>query len=163
MTGGINNMNSVNSINKIITATTAATLMAALSLTAVPVRAAQDRPELTLTLRAPQQERLADGALIASGRVQYRGPHGGYRVWLEAPKHGAAPERYVLSGKNSPRHRVSVRLGGEGWVPDREGPHGGVLRQTADQQVSIDIVADGDQQVAADQYRITANAMIITP
>ena len=135
---------------------------AAMMLSTPPVRAA-DSPELTLTPRPQQDNRLRDGAVIGSVRVMYHPPHTGFRVWLEAEKSGTAADRYVLSGKNDARHRLTVRLAGEGWQPDSTESRSGVIRQTADEQVSVDIVADGNQEAAVDEYTITANAMAMVP
>lgn len=137
---------------------------AAMMLSAPPVRATEaDSPELTLTSRPQQDSRLRDGAIIGSARVTYRPSHTGFRVWLEAEKSGTAPDRYVLRGKSSASHRLKVRLAGGIWQPDSTESRSGVIRQTADEQVSVDIVADGNQEAAADEYVITANAVAMVP
>lgn len=135
-----------------------ASMLAAALLT--PHSRAAERPEVSLMMRPQQDSRLRDGALAGTIQVVYPGAHSGYRVWLEAEKSGPAPERYLLTEKHDRARRVAVRLDGEGWTPDAEAGNG-IIRLTQDERVSVDILADGDQQAAAGEYAITVQATII--
>ncbi|OON38613.1 hypothetical protein BTJ39_17285 [Izhakiella australiensis] len=137
-----------------------ATMLAAALLT--PHARAAD-PEVSLTMRSPQDNRLRDGGLIGSIRVTYREPHTEFQVWLEAEKSATAADRYVLTGKNDARNNLKIRLTGEGWTANANDGQSGLTRQTTDEQVSVNIVVDGNQETAPDEYVITANAVAIVP
>lgn len=122
---------------------------------------AQAAPEVSLTARTQGDTRLRDGALVAEGRVSVREAHTGVQVWLEAVKSGEAPARYVLSGSNRPAHQLRVRLQVRDAEPDhRDGQ--GLILHTPEPQVRYEVVADGDQKVAADEYGLTVHSAALT-
>lgn len=118
-------------------------------------------PEVSLTARTQGDTGLRDGARVAEGKVLVREAHTGVRVWLEAVKSGDAPARYVLTGRHRPGHQLRVRL----QVGDAEPDHRvgqGLILHTPEPQVRYEVVADGDQKVAADEYGLTVHAAALT-
>lgn len=117
----------------------------------------QAAPDVSLTAHTQGDTRLRDGARVAEGQVSVREAHTGVRVWLEAVKSGDAPARYVLTGRNRPGHQLRVRL----QVGDAEPDHRdglGLILYTPEPQVRYEVVADGDQKVATDEYGLTVHA-----
>lgn len=121
----------------------------------------QAAPEVSLTARSQGDTHLRDGARVAEGRVLVREAHTGMRVWLEAMKSGEDPARYILSGSNRPAHQLRVRLQVRDAEPDRRDRQGLILL-TPEPQIRYEVVADGDQKVAADEYGLTVHAAALT-
>lgn len=137
-------------------------IAAALCLPAAEVQAAEAVPEVTLNIRPPQETTLRDGTVIGRGRMFFQAAHSGYLVWLNAQKSAPAPGRYVLTGKRNSAHQLRIRLAGEGWSGESK-DRGGIVSTTSATRASFQIVIDGNQQAAADEYVITANALAIVP
>ncbi|EBS3265855.1 invasin [Salmonella enterica subsp. enterica serovar Java] len=125
---------------------------------------AQANEKLVLTLRVGPyfSEQVRDGQVIGHGQISMREAHLGYQVWLDALKSGAAPNQYVITGKNNARHELRVVIGRDGWIPDSKTGNG-VIKQTSDIQANFNIVALGNQTVPADEYRIIAQGAYLEP
>lgn len=113
---------------------------------------AAEVPQLNLQLvQGVRAGLIADGTRLMRGRLAIQAPHDGFRVWMEAMTSGSQSNRYVLTGRQHSGHILHVRLEREGWQSD--GPGGkGIALLTSEATAEFDMVADGDQQVAADSY-----------
>jgi len=131
-------------------------------LSTAEANATEGIPEIRLDMRPPQDTFLRDGTVIGHGWLAFQEVHTGYQVWLDASRSSAAPGRYVLVGKRNSAHQLRIRLAGEGWESENEG-EGGIVSATTDERTRFDIVIDGHQDVAADEYVITASAAAIVP
>ncbi|AGB84025.1 Enterobacteria AfaD invasin protein [Serratia sp. FGI94] len=131
-------------------------LMAAwLSLSAFGVQAGANGIDLKLSMQPINERQLSDGQIIGSGQVTYPGEHRGFQVWLTAEKQNGAAERYILRGSNNNAHRMFVRLERPEWHPDDIGKQG-IILYTGEARADFNIVIDGDQAVAADNYAVPA-------
>lgn len=114
-------------------------------------------PEVSLTIRMQGNTHIRDGDPVAEGRIRMLEAHSAVQVWLAAAKSGEAADRYALNGRNYPRHELRVRLQIRSSEPDTRGGQGRILR-TAEELIRYNVVADGDQQVAPDEYELTVRA-----
>lgn len=137
-------------------------LATALCLPAMATQATEKVPEIVLSMHPPQDTRLRDGVVIGQGQITFEGEHAGYQVWLDAPKSSSIPGRYVLLGKRNSAHHLRVRLDGESWSGENK-DNGGIINATTGERAHFDIVIDGNQHVAADEYAIAANVAAIDP
>lgn len=113
-----------------------------------------------------QEGTLKDGMHLGLGTLSTPDSHNGFRVWSPAPLSGTRPGHYVLTGTQDARHALRVRLEREGWQPAVPGAYGnsnGVLTLTPGSLAALDVVVDGDQQVAPDQYPLELRANLMTP
>jgi len=104
---------------------------------------------------------LQDGAKIAEGRITLHSDITGFQVWSNALQAGSQPNRYVASGTENANHKLYFRLEKEGWLPDtRSGK--GIVYRGSDNSVTFNILADGNQNVAADSYdlQISGNGLL---
>ncbi|CAI2091861.1 putative pilin structural protein SafD [Serratia ficaria] len=132
-----------------------------LSLSASGAQAGTNGIDLKLSMRPINERQLNDGQIIGSGQVAYQGEHRGFQVWLTAEKQNGAAERYILRGSNNNTHRMFVRLERPEWIPDDIGKQG-IIIYTGEARADFNIVIDGDQEVAADSYRVPAQVGAIT-
>lgn len=137
-------------------------IVAAFCLPATQAQAAEAVPEVTLNIHPSQETKLRDGTVIGYGRIVFQAAHSGYLAWLNAQKSAPTPGRYVLTGKRDSAHQLRVRLAGEDWSGESK-DRGGIVSTTSATRASFQIVIDGNQQAAADEYVITANALAIVP
>ncbi|MDA6076980.1 invasin [Edwardsiella anguillarum] len=115
---------------------------------------ANDSVDITLNSVSNLSSQVRDGQMISRGRITGQQIRQGYQVWLDAERNGDAPNRYVLTGKNSRQHKLYVIIGQEGWVPDTKDGLG-IIKYTRKGQEQFDIVANGNQSVPIDTYVIT--------
>jgi hypothetical protein len=66
---------------------------------------------------------------------------------------------YVLNGQYQPEHRLRVRLEQEGWHADAA--DGVLVSPGGEPRAAFNVVADGDQQIAADIYRMDFEAAVL--
>lgn len=111
--------------------------------------------ESNFNMQPINERQLSDGQIIGSGQVTYPGEHRGFQVWLTAEKQNGAAERYILRGSNNNAHRMFVRLERPEWHPDDIGKQG-IILYTGEARADFNIVIDGDQAVAADNYAVPA-------
>lgn len=137
------------------------TLIVLLCLSGVKVMAA-DAPQLDYRTTGKLTGTIKDGFLVGKGRVMYTGEHSGFRVWSEAPRSGAYPARYLIEGQQNFHNRLRVRIGSErGQADVKEGK--GIIILTGDNSVLFNVVADGTQNVKADNYPIELRAVVLLP
>lgn len=95
---------------------------------------------------------LMDGMKIATGQVICREAHTGFLVWMNAQHQENNPGHYIILGQKNDRHELRVRIGGEGWSPSVVEGHEGTANYSQNEQVVFDVVVDGNQHVAQDEY-----------
>lgn len=141
-----------------------AVLLTLLLATAFPsvTRAADAPVRLDIQVRAGLPGGVVrDGTRLATGQVSHADSHTGFRVWSQAPSVPGTPGAYVLSGTGQPGNSLRVRLQGSEWQAAPDGR--GLVRQTDRESVSLDVVADGDQQVKADSWSLQLQASALLP
>lgn len=109
---------------------------------------------------APQRginSNLQDGMRIATGRITCREAHTEFHVWINAYPVGNRSGSYIIQGKRGSSHELRVRIDGERWAPSVNKGNG-MVRRAKDEQVVFDVVADGKQYVAPDEYIYTVTA-----
>ncbi|UJD87711.1 hypothetical protein FS594_02300 [Rahnella aquatilis] len=137
------------------------TLIALLCLSGGKVMAA-DAPQLDYRTTGTLPGTIKDGFLVGKGRVMYSGEHSGFRVWSEAPRSGTHPARYMLEGQQNVHNRLRVRIESErGQVDVKEGK--GIIILTGDNSILFNVVADGPQNVKADNYSVELRAVALLP
>jgi len=97
---------------------------------------------------------VSDGSLVAQGVIVSRESHSGFRLWSDE----GTPGHYIIRGAQSDRHILRVRLNNEEWKNE-----GGtqMTQYTRELKVNFDLVADGDQQVMADNYSLLLNTALL--
>lgn len=125
-------------------------LIAALCCAAFPALAAQ----LDIQVNAHRMAGyIEDGTILARGHIIDNQPHSGFGVWMDAPS-PQGNQHYILSGRNNSTHQLHVRLEGEKWqLNDMNGK--GIVLHSTDVSARFRIVADGNQHVASDSWRLT--------
>ncbi|TBN97381.1 adhesin [Salmonella enterica subsp. salamae serovar 13,22:z:-] len=108
--------------------------------------------EVTLEAREGMSGSLRDGMRVATGSVVCRENHTGFQIKMNALPVDNSPGHYIVQGRRDKRHEMRVRLGGDGWsVSVAEGQEG-VSRPGNGELVIFDVVVDGNQHVAPDEY-----------
>lgn len=128
-----------------------------LSLITAQASAEGNTLELTLFIRPVLNSYLADGAIVGTGKVIYRGEHTGFQVWLDSERLNNVPARYVIRGKNNRENKLFVRLEQTGWKTNEIGS-GGIMKYSPDAQADFSIIADGEQRISVDEYIFVAGA-----
>ncbi|OPJ99447.1 hypothetical protein B1R44_06995 [Serratia marcescens] len=131
-----------------------------LSLSAFGAQAGTNGVDLKISMWSINERQLHDGQIIGSGQIVSPGEHRGFQVWLTAEKQNRAAARYILRGNNNNTHRMFVRLERSEAIPDEIGKQG-IIIYTDAASVDFNIVIDGDQEVAADRYRVPALVGVI--
>ncbi|WP_273908572.1 AfaD family invasin [Enterobacter bugandensis] len=130
-----------------------------LSLMTVHASAVEKKLEIILSVRPVLNSYLVDGTIVGTGKVIYHGEHTGFQVWLDGERHNNIPTRYLITGKNNGSNKLFVRLEQTGWEPN-EKANGGLITYSREEQADFSIVADGGQQISADEYVIVAKAKV---
>lgn len=114
--------------------------------------------ELTLDSRREISGELRDGTKIATGRIVCRDAHTGFHIWMNVCEDEGRPGHCLIQGKHDNRHEIRVRIEGVGWLGAQEWKRGMVKNGTGEQAM-FDVVSDGRQHVASDEYvySITGN------
>lgn len=106
--------------------------------------------------------RYHDGLILGKGRVTYNGPHTGFRVWIDAIKSRAQPNSYILEGQQNAQNKLHVRLEQPGWQPD-DMEMNGIAIQTGEYSVLFQVVADGEQNLAAEKWQVNVKGVALLP
>lgn len=107
--------------------------------------------ELNLNSQGGMGGELRDGVIIATGRMVCREAHTNFHVWMNAREDEGHPGHYLVRGKRDSQHEIRIRLEGEGWYPVPAGKQG-VVHLGTEALVMFDVVADGKQYAAPDEY-----------
>ncbi|ENA4257774.1 adhesin [Escherichia coli] len=107
--------------------------------------------ELNLNSRGDVRSELRDGEIIATGRIACREVHDRFHIWVNTREDKRHPGHYLVRGEIDSLNEIRVRLGGKGWVPASTG-QGGMERPGGDSHVIFDVLVDGRQHVAPDEY-----------
>lgn len=122
---------------------------------------ATEPPSLRLTGNNVLMDRsVKDGLIIGKGYVMSNDTHSGFLLQWPSMRMSSEPGTIILIGKNNPANTLKVRI----MPPDfigREIEGTGIVLMTDKPQVQFDIVADGEQRVNADQYRINLTGYLI--
>ncbi|HFW5409032.1 TPA: AfaD family invasin [Salmonella enterica subsp. enterica serovar Saintpaul] len=109
--------------------------------------------EVDIVLHHRINSDLRDGMKIATGRIICRGTHTGFQVWINTHQLENSPGHYIIKGKRDDSHVLRVRIDGAEWSPSVTNDHEGAVRSYSQNgQVVFDVVADGNQHVAQDEY-----------
>lgn len=98
---------------------------------------------------------LRDGMRVMTGRIVCRESHTGFYVWMLNRQVEARPGHYIVQGRRDSRHEMRVRLEGDGWSPGGAEGQPGMVNTGPEEQAVFDVVADGGQHVAPDEYIFT--------
>lgn len=121
-------------------------------------------PQLVLQMdQGLQAGAVRDGTRLGRGTLISYDSHTGFQLRSEQALSSSEPGRYVLTGNQHPSHKLRVRL-----VPQKltvtPAPDTTEIRlNTADTRVVFDILTDGDQNIAADSYRLNITSRSFTP
>lgn len=138
------------------------TLVAMSLLGAACPTLAVEAPQLTVVEGGGSRAgELKDGVQLGQGVLFSQGEHTGFQVWSDVQGVGVDPARYTLTGGQNGANTLKVRLEGGGWSVALAGGKGVVLT-TTDNRVSFNVVVDGNQQVAADQYPFVLSAAALS-
>ncbi|EFG6833514.1 adhesin [Escherichia coli] len=108
--------------------------------------------ELNLVPRNGVIGDLYDGTNIATGRIVCLGEHMSFNLWINSPSVENNPGHYIIQGRQDSRHKLYVRIDGEGWSPSVREGRKGMVRYGQDEQAVFHVVLDGRQNVVADEY-----------
>lgn len=123
---------------------------------------AGSKVELNLWIVPKLSTHVFDGQKIGSGEISTQDVHSGYNVWIDAPLSGSVPNRYLITGRYSTQHELHVILEQNNWSPN-EKTCKGIVKQTGEAQAYFDVIADGEQNIPVDEYRITVLGDYFTP
>ena len=140
-------------MNKRILAAVSSTLIIALS-------GVSQAAELALYPQHNKGGNLVDGVRIAKGRIVCRDAHSGFRIWMNARKAGERSE-YIIKGRTKNQHEIRVRLGGDGWSPSVLKEQYGMARSGTEEGAIFDVLLDGDQYVAPDEYVFSVRGLCL--
>ncbi|MGU3489643.1 AfaD family invasin [Enterobacter bugandensis] len=107
-------------------------------------------PELNIQMVKGQPAGIVtDGAQLGIARLMYGEPHQGFHLWSDNSEGRVG--RFLLEGVKNKRNKLRVRLEKEGG-PSVTDTAKGIIIRTQDRSVILNIVADGNQHVPADEY-----------
>lgn len=104
---------------------------------------------------------VKDGTRLATGRISHTENHTGFHVWSLAAAVPGKPGVYVLDGTGYANNGLRVRLQGTEWRDAQDGR--GLALLTDRGSASLDVVADGDQMVKADNWRLQLQGAVLLP
>ncbi|MUN05367.1 AfaD family invasin [Escherichia coli] len=108
--------------------------------------------EMNLDARNGMSGELRDGARMATGRILCREAHSEFHIWMNTQQVENRPGLYIVEGKYDPRHKIRVRLEGDGWLSSVLNEDQGVIKKDSAEQTVFDVVVDQNQSVAPDEY-----------
>ncbi|EFA7453071.1 adhesin [Escherichia coli] len=137
-------------------------ILAAISSTLIiALSGASQSAELEVYTQHSRGGRLADNAQIAKGRIVCQETHSGFYVWMNAQKAGEQSGHYIIKGQTNSQHEIRVRLGGDGWLPSVIKDRNGVARSGTDERANFEILVDGNQNVAPDEYILSLRGVCL--
>ncbi|HBA3709468.1 TPA: AfaD family invasin [Salmonella enterica subsp. enterica serovar Typhimurium] len=113
--------------------------------------------EMNLDARNGMSGELRDGVRMATGRILCREAHSEFHIWMNTQQVENRPGRYIVEGKYNTRHKIRVRLEGDGWLSSAINASRDVIKVGSAEQAAFDVVADGNQSVAPDEYIFTVS------
>lgn len=108
--------------------------------------------ELELYPQHNKGGRLDDGTRIATGLIICQDTHSGFHVWMNAQEAGEQSGHYIIKGQINTQHEIRVRFSGDGWSPYVGKERNGIARAGTDARAIFNILIDGGQDVASDNY-----------
>ena len=135
-------------------------LLMSTGLTSLSVQATDSPQVVVQSLSGLSAGPLGDGRLIAQGRVIYREPHQGFRVWSEGNQVQGQAHRYQLVSARG--HTLNIRLAGKGWQPDTQTGKG-IVNRTGELSQSFDVEVDGAQTLPVDTWVLRFQAVVLQP
>lgn len=119
-------------------------------------------PQLTvLEMGQPRAGALKDGVQLGQGVVVSQEGHSGFQVWSDVQATGADTTRYILTGSQNGTNTLRVRLENNNWSAAPAGGKG-IVTTVTDTTATFRVVADGNQQVVADQYPLVLSAAVLS-
>ncbi|MDC7861820.1 AfaD family invasin [Pantoea ananatis] len=117
-------------------------------------------PQLVLQMNQGMQSGLVrDGTKLGRGSLASYDTHTGFELASEQAVSTLQPGHYVIAGNQNPSHQLRVHLVPQQLtvtpVPDSTQ----IRLNTAEGRVVFDVLADGDQTVPADSYRLNVTAL----
>lgn len=125
---------------------------------------ADDAPRLMLQMKhGLLAGTVKDGTRLGKGTLVSHETHAGFRLWADAQTVSPKAGHYVLSGKQNGAHQLHIRLVPQNLAAaDKPGSAETVLN-TADDRIAFEVLADGDQTVAADSYALNVSGALLRP
>lgn len=125
---------------------------------------AGDAPLMLLQMkRGLQADNIKDGMRLGRGILVTHEIHAGFRLWSDAQNASSQPGHYVLSGKQNNAHQLHIRLVPQNIeATDKSGSTEIVLNTGANRMIFY-VLADGDQEVAADIYALNVSEALLPP
>lgn len=117
--------------------------------------------EVDVEIRGDISGILNDGDVISVGRLICREQHIGVQVKILAYPQDGNGDKYVVAGHNDSRHKLKLRLKGNGWKSQAETD--GIMKNSSDMTEVFYVVADGQQKPVADSYKIRVSGACVLP
>lgn len=137
---------------------TVAALLAGL-VNNVPAVAAGS-PQLVMQMnQGLQAGAVKDGTKLGRGTLVSYAPHTGFQLRSEQAVSTRQQGRYVLTGNQNSSYRLRVRLVPQQLTVTETQGTPGITINTAEDRVVFDILADGNQTVHADSYRLSVTGL----
>ncbi|OSN03522.1 AfaD family invasin [Lonsdalea iberica] len=132
-------------------------------MTTSPVQA-DETPRLALRMKHDLQAHVVkDGMRLGQGTLVSHEAHAGFRLWSEVQSSSFLTGHYVLSGKQDGEHKLRIRLVPRDLIAEGNPASSEMVLNTRDDRVTFDILADGEQRVEADRYRLDISGTVLLP
>ncbi|MFP1832554.1 AfaD family invasin [Lonsdalea quercina] len=132
-------------------------------MTTYPVQA-DETPRLGLRMKHGLQAHVVkDGMRLGQGTLVSHEAHAGFRLWSEVQTSSFPTGHFVLSGKQNDAHKLRIRLVPRGLTAEGSPGSSEMVLNTKDDRVVFDVIADGEQRVEADHYRLDISGTALPP
>ncbi|MDR7019089.1 AfaD family invasin [Aeromonas salmonicida] len=101
-----------------------------------------------------------DSYVIYKGQMSYPYPHTGFHLSESNIQPGVNKNTFFIQGKGNKSNRLKVRIEYEDSSSVRTTQQG-IILQTADNNVTFNIVTDGEQFINSDTYTLRLNAVAL--